>query len=222
MTSVTQRLMSADHYNGTQTKKTQIVLHHTAGGSNPAAVIDGWAATTTKVGAHLVLGGISTKGDTSNDGKLLQAVDYKYWLWHLGIKAGATKIPHGQLDGQSVGIEICNYGWLTEKNGVYSTYLNTTVPADQVTDLGTEWRGYRYWHKYTDAQLATLRAFIPELAATLGVTLEKGRVFTLADFNVDIDGSAKRGLAFHCSYRADKWDLCPDPRVIQMLNDIHA
>jgi len=223
MTTVTQHLLSADHYNAVESTKKQIVLHHTAGSSNPIAVIDGWAATTTKVGAHLVVGGISRKGDATYDGQVYQSADYKYWLWHLGIKAGQTTIPHGVLDSQSVGIEICNYGWLTKSaDGTYLTYLGNTVPEDQVVDLGTAWRGYQYWHKYTDAQLATIKELVPELADQFGITLEKGRTFDLDDFNVDIDGSSTKAVAFHVSYRADKWDLSPQPNLIQVLNDIHA
>ena len=220
---VTQQLLAAEHYNAVVSTKKQIVLHHTAGSSDPTAVIQGWAATTTKVGAHLVLGGISRKGDAKYDGKVYQAVDYRYWLWHLGIKAGQTTIQHGVLDSQSVGIEICNYGWLTKNAaGAYVTYLGNIVPADQVVDLGTPWRGYQYWHRYTDAQLATVKELVPELADQFGITLEKGRTFDLDDFNVDIDGSAKKAVAFHASFRQDKWDTYPSPALIDVLNQIHA
>lgn len=222
-TVVTQYPLTRSHYNQTETKKKQIVLHHTAGSSDPKAVVDYWATTTTRVGSHLVLGGVSRKGNTVDDGQMYQAVDYKYWLWHLGIKAGRTKIAHGVLDSQSVGIEICNYGWVTRNDaGAYINYVNGVVPEDQVVDLGTEWRGYRYWHKYSDGQIATLREFIPELADQLGIVLERGRVFTWDDFAVDIDGNADKAVAFHVNFRQDKWDCSPQPNLIQMLNEIHA
>lgn len=215
--------LSEEHYNAKVTKKTQIVLHHTAGSHRPDYTIQGWAATSTRVGAHLVIGGKSTSGDATYDGAVYQCVDYKYWLWHLGLKAGTCQAPHGAVDGASVGIEICNYGALTKQaDGTFLHYLNKPVPQDQVVDLGFEWRGYQYWHAYTDAQLATLKEFIPQLSATLGFSLEKGKVWTVDDFKFDPNGYMQKPLAFHVSYRTDKVDLNPQPKLIAMLNEIHA
>jgi N-acetyl-anhydromuramyl-L-alanine amidase AmpD len=221
---VEKKLMSSDHFNNEVTKKTQIVLHHTAGSSNPINVIQGWEVTTTKVGAHFVIGGLSSTGDTTYNGKVCQVVDEDKWIWHLGIKtANAPNVPHGYVDKKSIGIEICCWAQLTKQaNGTFLNYVNKPISKQYVCDLGFEWRGFQYYHEYTDAQIASLKDLISQLCDTHGIVLEKGRMFTVNDFETDIDANKDRPLAFHLHFRRDKWDMFPSPKLIAMLNEIHA
>jgi len=216
------RWLSVEHFNNEVSYETQFVLHHTASGGNPETVIDGWAATTDRVGAHLVIGG-KTPGSSEFDGVVYQAVPFDKWLWHLGIPAGVSHIPHGVIDSQSIGIEICNWGPIVKNgNGHFVNYVGGVVPDDEVVELSTAWRGYVYWHAYTDAQLATLKVLLPQLSAELNIPIEKGRVFTAADFETDVDEFAKKPLAFHVNFRHDKFDLHIDPKLIATLNEIHT
>ena len=145
------------------------------------------------------------------------AADYARVLSHGGEPRGLTP------PTESVGVEVCNYGGLTKlKDGTFLNYVNKPVPADQVCDLGYVWRGYRYYHAYTDAQLAELEKVIPYLHELHGIALEKGRVFTAADFETDIAKFAKRAVNFHVNFRADKNDMSPQPKLIAMLNRVHA
>lgn len=201
------------------TKKRRIVLHHTAGSHRPDYTIQGWESNAERIAVALVIGGKSTtNGDASFDGKTYQAFDPKYWAWHLGAKG-----TNGVYDKESTGIEVCNYGGLTKlKDGTFLNYVNKPVPADQVCDLGYVWRGYRYYHAYTDAQIAELEKVIPYLHELHGIAIEKGRVFTAADFETDISKFAKHAVNFHVNFRADKNDMSPQPKLIAMLNRVHA
>lgn len=209
--------MDDSHYNETKTKKTQIILHHTAGGPNPLNVISGWKSTTTKIGAHSVIGGT---GDF--DGKIIKAVDSDFWLWGLGIKNDPTNKPHGYYDKKAVQIEVCNWGGLKPVGSDFVTYVNTKVPRAQVVDLGGEYRGFRYYHAYTDAQLAALEKLIRYYCGVHDIVLEKGRVFTIQDFATDIKLFGEKPLAFHVNYRSDKNDMAPQPKLLAMLNRLHA
>lgn len=201
------------------TAKKRILLHHTAGSHRPDYTIQGWETDPERIATALVVGGKSTtNGDTSFDGKTYQAFDTKYWAWHLGAKG-----TNGVYDKDSVGIETCNYGGLTPlKDGKFLNYVKKLVPADQVCDLGYVWRGYRYYHAYTDAQIAELEKLIVYLHELHGLKLEKGRVFTVADFETNIVKFSKHTVNFHVNFRADKNDMSPQPKLIAMLNRVHA
>lgn len=212
--------LPASCYNTSVTAKSQILLHHTAGGSNPLNVVAGWASQTAHVAAHNVIGG---RGEY--DGKIVKAIDSKFWPWHLGIKAASdpTHKPHGYYDSRSIGIEICAWGPLTKNSaGEYISYVGTKVPADQVLDLGQEWRGYQYYHDYSDAQIEALGRLITYHCKNNGIQLDAGRVFTEADFETDIEAFADKAIAFHVNYRSDKFDCIPSPKLIDLLNQLHT
>jgi hypothetical protein len=206
------------------TKKNQIVLHHTAGSSNPTYVVDGWDVDPARIATHNVVGGISTNGNSEWDGKIIKAIDSRYFAYHLGVKGkeDPTRKPQGYYDMKSVAIEVCCYGELTFRLGKYYNYLNKVVPGSQVIDLGKEFRGHRYYQSYTTAQIEALRVLILYHCENENIVLDKGRVFTWDDFNYDIKRFGEKAIAFHVNYREDgKNDLYPHPKLIAMLNELH-
>ena len=80
------------------------------------------------------------------------------WAYHLGKNNSRLLHPH------SIGIEICNYGWLKERGGKFYTYVNSVLPDDQVCDLGFTFRSYRYFHKYTEAQIESVQRLLQEIS----------------------------------------------------------
>lgn len=219
-----EMVLPDNEYIKTTTKKTQIVLHHTGGSSDPTAVIAGWDVDPARIATHNVVGGISLKGKTEWDGKIVKAIDSKYCAFHLGVKGAddPTHKPQGYYDRKSVAVEVCNYGQLTLTRGVFYNYLNTPVPKSMVTDLGKPFRGFQYFQSYTDSQITALMSLIQYHARNEGIVLEKGRVFTWADFECDIKKFGERPLAFHVNFRRDKWDMYPHPKLITALNDLHS
>jgi hypothetical protein len=126
---------------------------------------------------------------------------------------------------RNVEVEIGNYGPLTKQaNGTFKAWTGRVIPASMVLDLGFVFRGYQYYHKLTDKQLVAIEQVIRYHAKNHNIKLDAGRVFTRADFNFDIPGAQNKAVAFHVNYRTDgeKQDLPPDPRLLDMLNRLHA
>ena len=54
------------------------------------------------------------------------------------------------------------------------THVNTPVPEDQVVELAKPFRGYKFYHKYTDKQLLSLRELVVSLSVKYGINLKLG------------------------------------------------
>lgn len=185
--------------------KNQIVIHHTAGSGKAANVIHGWDFNAERVGTAYVI-------DVS--GEVVKAFEPEYWAYHLGLKS----ISNSQLNKNSIGIEICNWGQLIKKSdGKYYNYINKEVPESEVVQIA-KFRGFEYYHKYNDAQIESLRKLILELAAKFAIPL---------DYNSDMWDisqnalAGKKGIYTHVSYRSDKNDCSPQFNLIQMLKSLN-
>lgn len=176
--TVTDHTLSPGEWIDEPTPKDTIYLHHTAGGHDPASVAAWWDADRStsgrrqRIGTAYVIGGRSTRdGDASMDGRTVRCFPEEHWSYHLGVAGTA-----GALDRRSIGIELCNYGWVvqSQRDGRFYSYVNHPVPDDQVVTLDRPFRGYLHWHRYTDAQIATLKTLMKELARRHGIDLRAG------------------------------------------------
>lgn len=174
--------LDIDEYYQTDFKKSIIYLHHTAGGHRPDWVVNSWNkdsnsnGSTRRIATSYVVGGKSTRdGDTSWDGVIVRCFPDSKWAWHLGAKG-----TNGMFDKTSIGIEICNYGYLVRsKNGLFMNYVNSVVPEEQVIELKQPFRGFKYYHKYTDRQLESVRQLLIELGNKYNIPLNLGLVENL-------------------------------------------
>ncbi len=218
---VWQPLLRTQYFREEIPKKT-IYIHHTAGSASPFGVLKWWNETSVSIGTAFVIGGKHSRPNHNwKDGELVQAFSSKYWAWHLGVKR--SNMPPGSesgkvLNSQSIGIEVCSWGYLTPRNGKYYTYVNSVVPQSEVVDLGYEYHGYQYWHRYTDAQVATLERLLRYLSASYGIpTCYKGDQMFEVDMRA-FEGEA--GVWTHTSIRADKTDCSPQPHLVEMLKRV--
>lgn len=168
--------LEQDEYFQDDFKKSIIYLHHTAGSYRPDYVVHGWNKDSNadgsirKIATAFVIGGESSKYDNSWDGIIVRAFPESKWAWHLGAKG-----TNGLYDKLSIGVELCNFGYLNKsKNGEYMTYINKPLPKDQVVELDTPFRGYRYYHKYTDRQIDNLRELLLYLGCKFDINLKLG------------------------------------------------
>jgi N-acetyl-anhydromuramyl-L-alanine amidase AmpD len=184
--------------------KNQVVIHHTVSGANPTNVINAWTTNAERVATAFVIGG---------DGTIAQAYSSKYWAHHIGLK----KSNNMQLNQQSIGIELCNWGGITEKDGKFYTAYNKEISKELIIDYGKPWRGYRYFHKYTAAQIESLRQLLVYLCDTYNISKEYHP--TMWDVNTEAL-SGKNGVFTHVSYRADKSDMHPQPELVEMLKQL--
>lgn len=195
--------------------KKQIYLHHTAGRSSGVNTFQYWASTPERIATCVAI-----SGPGSIDGQIVQGYSSKYWAYHLGLKESTFNkygLPYQSLDKISIGIEICNWGQLTEKNGKYYNYVNGEVPAADVIKLNTPYKGFVYFHNYSDAQIQSVKELLLLWKDRYGIPLA---------YKEDIWGVTTRalkgeaGVFTHNSVRTDKVDIYPHPKMIQMLKSI--
>jgi N-acetyl-anhydromuramyl-L-alanine amidase AmpD len=191
--------------------KKQIYLHHTAGNSNALQVFKDWESNSVQIGTFVAIAG---------NGQIVQGFSSKHWAYHLGIKSeifSRNNLPYILLDKISIGIEICNWGYLTERNGKFYNYVDKEIPLNEVTILDVPYKGYVAWHKYTDAQIESVRKLLIYLSETYKIDIKyKEDIWSVTKRAL----SGENGLFTHNSVRKDKTDVYPCPRLIQMLESL--
>lgn len=197
------------------TLKKQIYLHHTAGNESGKGVVNWWNTNADRIATAYIITG---KAVNENDGDVIEAFNDKFWAYHLGLKQDlflANNIPYLSLDKLSIGIEICNWGQLTKKGTKYFNYVNREVK--DVIELDKPFKGYKYWHNYTDAQIQATKELLLHLKSKHNIDLK---------YNEDIWDISKRallgvnGVFTHNSVRKDKVDIYPHPKMIEMLKSL--
>lgn len=221
------------------TKKDWAFLHHTAGWNNPYNTISNWARDTRgAIGTEFVLGGPKiTDGDITFDGELVQAFPDGGYGWHLGT---GNNVMHRN----SVGIEVCNFGYLTlggywkwntatkknewiklKANCLY-TYVGTEVAPDssQVVTLAKAFRGHQTWHRYSDTQIEVIREWLLFIANRDGIDVRKGLPELIRQKGADAFDffnpkhvELNKGVWSHTNVRKDKVDMFPQQELIDML-----
>ena len=198
-------------YNYEKIEKKQIYLHHTAGGPSGEQVFAYWETQPHKVATCVAI---------SNDGTIVQGFGSECWAYHLGLgtkhfmSQGLRYLP---LDRSSIGIEICNYGPLTQKGGKYYNYVGGEIKKEDVTTLDKPYKGYKLWQSYTDEQIESVKELLIHWNTKYGIDLT---------YNEDIWDVTKRalkgeeGVFTHNSVRPDKADVYPCPKLIAMLKSL--
>jgi hypothetical protein len=202
------------------TEKNQIVLHHTAGNSSGVGTIKMWNADDRgRIATCVTISGKGQSKDTF-DGEICQAFSSKHWAYHLGIKPDvfkSRKLQYKPLDKHAIGIEICSWGPLEKKGDKFYNYVDREVSADQVTTLETPYKGYKYYHAYTDAQIESVRQLLVYWGDTYGIPLTYNEdIWQVSDRAL----KGEKGVFTHNSYRKDKTDIHPCPRMIAMLRTL--
>jgi len=163
---VNRHFLPEGEYKNGPTNKEYLFLHHTAGWHNPFNVIDQWGRDSRgAVATEFVLGGPSVKGNNDEfDGVMVQAFPEGGYGWHLGKNGSQHMHTH------SVGIEVCNFGWI--KDG--KTYAGTKVADSQLVELDKPFRGFKTWHKYSDDQIEALDKWIRWIGERDGIDIRAG------------------------------------------------
>lgn len=205
------------YYQVVQEKK-QIVLHHTV--SDPTSAngdLNSWLTDTGRIATYCIIG---------YDGTVNKCFPSNNWGHHIGMKAETLKKlgfkDYGSrnelLNKQSIGIEIDAWGGLTKgKDGLYYNAYGKPI-SNKLEVIQCDWRGYKYFQKYSQAQIDTLAELLPLL-----MKANKIPSYGIKDGNLDVRMDAlggTPGIYSHSSFRADKSDLAPDQDLIKMLNSL--
>lgn len=213
---VNRHFLPEGEYKNGPTNKEYLFLHHTAGWNNPFNVIDQWGRDSRgAVATEFVLGGPSVKGNNDEfDGVMVQAFPEGGYGWHLGKNGSQHMHTH------SVGIEVCNFGWI--KDG--KTYAGTKVAESQLVELDKPFRGFKTWHKYSDDQIEALEKWIRWIGERDGIDIRAGLPALVKDkgadafeFNEDAYYGKVKGIWTHTNTRKDKFDMFPQQELLDML-----
>ena len=125
------------------------------------------------------------------------------------------------MNTHSVGIEICNFGYV--KNG--KTYTGANVNPEQIVYLNSPFRGYSAWHKYSDEQISSVRDLLLYISDRDNIDLHEGLykwiktegAIKAFDFHMDAYKGNVKGLLTHANIRKDKFDCCPQPNLVDMI-----
>lgn len=221
VSKITQYPFPESQYMREEVAKKQIYLHHTAGNASGVAVYNGWKATDDRIATAIVISGKPNSTGTWKDGEIVQGFPSKYWAYHLGLKKDTftrAGVPYQSLDKISIGIEICNWGQLTKTARGWETYVGSLVPDADVCKLDVAFKGFKYFHNYTDAQIESTRQLLVFWNEKLGIPIKyKGAEI----FGIDKRALAgEAGVYTHNSVRKDKVDVYPHPKLIQMLESL--
>lgn len=216
-------MLQPDEYAHALVRKKQVFLHHTAGGASAINTIDGWENDATSNGrsyrvatAYVVSREYSRYGQNLKDGDIVKCFDPKYYAWHLGKSANSP------IEPSSIGIEICSWGGLTlSSGGRFVTWANTTVQDKDVYEHHSNYFGYKYFQKYTDAQIESTYKILKAIRSN----------FTDLSYQTSFDEDwfaykpeirdGRPGIWTHVNVReTGKHDVFPQPEMIQMLNTL--
>jgi N-acetylmuramoyl-L-alanine amidase len=134
-----------------------IIIHYTAG-ADAASSIRSLCNPQSKASAHLLV---------ARDGQITQLVPFDTAAWHAG------KSSYGGREGYnnySIGIEIDNAGLLTKTGESYQSWFGRNYSADQViTAVHRNEKNARYWHVYSEAQIAAVEDICSLLIDKYGI-----------------------------------------------------
>tara|TARA_R110001632_G_scaffold26621_4_gene71879 strand:- start:265 stop:648 length:384 start_codon:yes stop_codon:yes gene_type:complete len=123
----------------------------------------------------------------------------------------------------SVGIEVNNFGYI--KGG--KTYAGTTAHESQIVTLDKPFRGYKTWHRYSDAQIEALHKWILHIAERDNIDVRAGLPSLIKEngadafeFNADAYYGKVKGLWTHTNTRKDKSDMFPQQELMDMLTSL--
>lgn len=187
--------------------KTQIFIHYTAGGPSAENVIGWWSSDEPQVATAYVIDG--------NSGAVYECFNPDYWSFHLGVKG-----TRGKLDKISIGIEICAWGPLTEKDGKYYTYVNKELTSGRVAKLDKPFRGFSYYEAYSEQQLENLEKLLRNLIKQYNIPVQKSFDNSWFEFNEEVWNNSLPGIWTHVNVRKDKYDSYPDQRLLDILNKL--
>lgn len=191
--------LNDNQYVKQETTKKSIVFHHTASNGDAKKVVDGWNTDNRGVvGTCYVIG---------QDGQVIQCFDEKYWAYALGLSTANRK----QVEGQAIQIELCAWGFLRKVGDSFVNDYGHKVDTSEVYTLDQAFKGFKYYHAYSQKQIDSLIQLVPEICKRHGI---KGS-FSMNDFkysNAAVKGAG--GFWTHNSFRGGKTDIYPDKRII--------
>lgn len=228
LSRITMDRLNSKEYFREEYPKKQIYIHHTVSHPSPKNDVNTWRRLPYRIGTCLLIAGKPyPKEDYYVDGAIYQCFSSRHWAYHLGSHARGNRIPiqyknrtnTRKLEKGSIAIEICNAGWLTWEHGKFYSSFRTVVPEEEVIEYVDKYRGQKFYHKYTDAQIETLRQVLVFLCEKYNIPKDyQADMWDISENAL----SGQPGIFTHTSVRSDKTDCHPQPELVQMLMNLKA
>lgn len=200
--------------------KKQIVFHHTASGRGIDGDYHHWLTSPARIATCIII---------DEHGLANQCFNSVFWGHHLGTSLANNTT----LNKQSIGVELDNWGALIKVGDKFYSYTGAEVPANEVVYYE---KGYKtiplsdffakhkmvnkpaqYYHKYTDAQIATAMELCKMWNEKYKIPLAyQEDMWTV---NPRATGGTP-GIWTHTSFRKDKNDCHPQPEFIEALKSL--
>ena len=195
---IKSKLLKSNQYYNVKTTKKKIFLHDTAGASASSS-INWWNEKPDHIAAPYLI---------ERDGTIIEAFDPSYWAYALGVPGGTD------MEKESIHIELCNYGGLSEMGGKYYIFGNklNEIPIEKVQLYKVSHRGFKAFEKYTAAQIKSTILLIDYLCKTFKIKISDVENFWYF-------GAKSKGLHSHTTVRKDKSDIHPQPELIKAIYD---
>ncbi len=197
-------------YYKTTYEKTQIVLHHTVSNGSAVDVARYWESKPDRVGTCIIV---------DKEGVIHQLFSSRYYAGHVGNVSDEMKefnLPYRSCSKTSIGVELVNMGGLVKKGDkLYDAYGHTF--NDEFVHYPEGYRGYEYFAKYSDKQIASLRRLLIYWCNRYDIPTDYNHDIWTVTFRA-LYGS--KGIFTHTSFRNDKSDLHPQPELIAMLKNL--
>lgn len=208
------------------TTKDIFVIHHSAGWDNARNMFNHWANDSQ--------GRIATAYGITDNGEVIQGFDTQFWAYAIYVNQSRnliplkykTKVHDDHLNSRAIQVELCNWGQLEKKGTKFYCWVANAannyiskyeIPKERVMIYEDKFRGTKYYEKYTDDEIESLRKLILFHHEKDG--LELGYHEDMWDISTKaLDGYP--GIWTHVSYRTNKSDAHPQPELIQMLKEL--
>ena len=213
------------YYYAVEHPKQRIVVHFTAG--QLRSDLSALTRDNYHVSVAFVIG---------RNGMIYQLFSSKYWSGHIGKGIGNEGTGNAQ-DKCTIGIELSNYGYLTERNGNLETYYSRQRdaqgregPADVYCSLDemaayqkieAPFRGQPYYASFTGEQMESLVILLRYLTAQYNIP----RAFLPEPqrYQSTEEVLSFKGIVSHINYRpTGKWDIGPAFDWNMLIADVQA
>lgn len=203
-------LQRSKYFHDVAYKKERVVLHFTAG------QLRSDLQALTQHDYH-----VSVAFVIARNGTIVQLFPSKYWSGHIGKGLGNISTGNDQ-DKKTIGIELSNYGYLTQKEGNLETYYSRMKdkkgragPVDvycsvsekaAYAKLAKPFRSQSYYASFTDEQYDSLIVLLRYL--TNQYKIPRSFLPETKRFKTTNDVLKFKGIVSHINYRdAGKWDI---------------
>lgn len=221
-------LLNRDEYQTSKPHYVGATMHHTVSGGNPNDVVNNWEYDNREAATNVIIGREEVDGSDYWDGHAVLCIPKDCWGFHLALTRMGYK-PSWNFNANKMywSFEICSWGALKKVGGKFFDLSGRIqIPEYQVCKLQRPFRTFRYWHKFTDAQLhktfQLLNWFSCEYSIDFTDTSSEP-IEVNADW-LELDWKALnllRKLTTHSNFEAGKFDVFPQPELLEVIRSIY-